>query len=269
MGMGLVRPNHVQTTDVAVTLREEIDVETGLRQTVVEQMNWTSQVSELYYINPDGSHIPAGAGGSFSRSFSEQDVKGDADASTVANLENGPYAQSSPRDWAIKRDQYQALQELSGRSTSYESDAAKCNEVIAKYQNLRAAEQIQQPSFQSKYTLEQLVAKGKNHDFSEEEMREIQEYREKIDARSEMFADEEKSAQRVVEASWQAVQAALDDARAEWDIEEARERISELERSLAAARRSGDMTTAEAGIITDEDGKTKAYVSMKFPVRAL
>src|SRR5438309_1261012 len=61
-GMGLSSPNFKEETQVHVVLREEIHPVLGAR-TVIEHLSWSSRVSDLYYLNKDGSRVPAGTGG--------------------------------------------------------------------------------------------------------------------------------------------------------------------------------------------------------------
>ena len=68
-GMALSGAHYRQVARGNVVLREEVDDVLGLSRTVPESFSWDSAVSDLYYVNKDGSRVPAGDGGGGGASF--------------------------------------------------------------------------------------------------------------------------------------------------------------------------------------------------------
>lgn len=90
-GALLSGPNSVETISVKVALREERVGNTGKHRTVVESIDWSSSLGDLYYQNSDGSTVPAGKGGSKQVTFTEEELTrgpAAADAERLQQLQN-------------------------------------------------------------------------------------------------------------------------------------------------------------------------------------
>lgn len=118
----LAQQNMLQRTSVSIVLREEVDSLSGIPRTVVESFSWSSGVTDLYYVNRDGSHIPAGKGGSASRSFSEKDLVGEPippDPQSLVNVQRD--IEETQQELAVARQELAtARQELAAAATQAE-----------------------------------------------------------------------------------------------------------------------------------------------------
>ena len=72
-GVALSTPHSKTEATMTAVLREEIDPLLK-RRVIVESISWTSSVSDLYYVNPDKSKVPAGKGGKGSGTLTEKEL---------------------------------------------------------------------------------------------------------------------------------------------------------------------------------------------------
>ena len=73
LGVALSTPHSKTEATMTAVLREEIDPLLK-RRVIVESISWTSSVSDLYYVNPDKSKVPAGKGGKGSGTLTEKEL---------------------------------------------------------------------------------------------------------------------------------------------------------------------------------------------------
>ncbi len=79
-GMALSSPHHHQVSSGTIVLREEVDDAFGMRRTVAESLSWSTSVTDMYYVERDGTRVKAGSGGSGTRSLSAGQLEGEPNA---------------------------------------------------------------------------------------------------------------------------------------------------------------------------------------------
>ena len=140
LGALLSGPNSEETISVNIALREELAGSNGKHRTVVESIDWSSTVGDLYYENRDGSRAPAGNGGGKQISFTEEELASGpvaADAERLQQLEQEVNRARAEVDQVVQRKKGVAQRLLQAKKPERELPGSA--EFDAALNTLRAA----------------------------------------------------------------------------------------------------------------------------------
>jgi hypothetical protein len=262
LGLSLSQPNSVQPTRVRVVLREEIDDAIGEHRTVVESLSWSSSIRDLYYLNKDGSRVAAGAGGSGSGSYSEEQLLGDRQPPRPEEIEGllRMVQEAQAQVQEAEREQAEAEEEQANARSKARTAAppAEIRQAIQHYydagRELRRRQAAGQESQELSARVEQArealrVAREKYaQQIVQRYVPRMQQLTELLQDPKASEAEKAKASEelsRIADESSRALQALNEGDQAVEDLESARDRLAEANTQLESAKRSLRMHEAQ------------------------
>jgi hypothetical protein len=138
-GTSLNAPNTLEESSAQIAFREEVDPLDGDMRIIMEKVEWKSNVSDLYYLNKDGSKVAAGPGGSGSGTHLASELLG-----RVLPLADG--------ETGFIQDQVSRIRDAEQEVAQLEAEIARVEQEASAWENLanadeRLADQIAEEAF--------------------------------------------------------------------------------------------------------------------------